>query len=388
MDQLRIAVVTGSRAEFGLLYWVIHDMLRDPAFDVRLLVTGMHLSTEFGMTVLEIEQAYFPIAEKVEMLLASDSADGICKSMALGLIGLSGAIERQKPDALMLLGDRFEVFVAAQAALIHKVPVVHIAGGDTTEGAFDESIRHAITKMSHVHLVTHALSAQRVRQMGEDPRMIHVVGNPGLDHLQRRPLLDRIALESALGFPLGRRNALVTFHPVTLDSQDGRQQQSQLLEALESLGDDWTLWLTLPNADTGGRAMANELMTWASSRPRAHVFASLGQMRYLSLMSQVDVVVGNSSSGLYEAPSFKIPTVNVGDRQQGRLAASSVVHAAPTCASIVRALQEAQQLDCSSVVNPYGDGCSSAQILRVLRGLPRAATLGRKTFHLVGGHGV
>ena len=384
----KICVVTGSRAEYGLLYWVLHDLRADPAFDLQLVVTGMHLAREFGHTVDEIENDGFAIARRVEMLLASDTPGAIAKSVGLGVIGMSDAFEQLRPDVVLLLGDRFELLAAAQACLLHKVPLAHIAGGDTTEGAFDESIRHAITKMAHIHFVTNTLSAKRVRQLGEDPRRIHVVGSPGLDHLRRRPLLDRAALEQALGAPLGQRNLLVTFHPVTLEVNSGADQFAELLAALDAQAPDTTVWITRPNADTGGRKLAAALDAWAAARPgRVHASASLGPLRYLSLMAQVDAVVGNSSSGLYEAPSFGVPTVDIGDRQRGRLAAESVLHCAPERSAIATTIRQALVLHCSGVVNPYGDGRSAGRIVDVLRALPLAAELLKKPFHMIGAEG-
>jgi len=376
----KIAAVTGSRAEYGLLYWLLHDLHAADDFELQLIVTGMHLAPEFGMTVREIEKDGLPIARKVDMLLAGDSAGCTAKSMALGLMGMSDTLEQLKPDLLLVLGDRFEILAAVQAAMLYNVPIAHIAGGDTTEGAFDEGIRHAITKMSHLHLVTNALSAQRVRQMGEDPAHIHVVGNPGLDNLHRLKLLDKSQLEAALGAPLGPKNLLITFHPTTLEPGEERQQQDELLTALATLPST-TCWFTLPNADTGGRALAADLQQWAANRSNVHIFASLGQLRYLSLMALADVVVGNSSSGLYEAPSFKRPTVNIGDRQRGRLAAASVVHCEPSSCSIQDALSQAYQLDCSNVVNPYGDGHAVDHIMQALRELPISSELLKKRFY-------
>ncbi len=377
-----IAIVTGSRADYGLLYWPIHDLMDAVDLEPLVIVTGMHLSPEFGLTVREIERDQVPIAARVDMLVSSDSPGGIAKSMALGLIGFSDVIERLKPDVLMLLGDRFEIFAAAQAAMLHNVPIVHIAGGDTTEGAFDEAIRHAITKMSHLHLVTNSVARARVLQMGEDPAQVKVVGNPGLDHLKRRPLLDRSELEASLCHPLGRHNALVTFHPVTLDPEHGLRQQEELLAALDGLPEDWVIWFTLPNADTGGRNLAAAFQAWAKNRPQVHVFTSLGQLRYLSLMRASDVVVGNSSSGLYEAPSFQVPTINIGDRQQGRLAAASVFHCIPERVAIQNAINNALIMDCSDVENPYGDGLSSERIVVALRDMQPVECLLKKKFHL------
>lgn len=384
----RIGVVTGSRAEYGLLYWVLHDLRAASDVELQLVVTGMHLAPEFGMTVAEIERDGFSIAQRVENLLASDTPGGIAKSMALGLIGMSDALERLRPDVVLVLGDRFEILVAAQACLVHGIPVAHIAGGDTTEGAFDEAMRHAITKMSHLHFVTNELSARRVRQLGEDPNRVHVVGNPGLDHLRRMKLLDRQSLETALGAPLAKRNLLVTFHPVTLEPGESEHQFAELLAALDTTGDDTALWFTRPNADTGGRALAAALDAWAASRTaRVHVHTSLGQLRYLSLMAQVNAVVGNSSSGLYEAPSFRIPTVNIGERQRGRLATGSVLNCRPERADIQSALAQALALDCSQVVNPFGDGHAATRIAAALRNMPPRASLIKKHFHLIGDAG-
>jgi UDP-hydrolysing UDP-N-acetyl-D-glucosamine 2-epimerase len=381
----RICVVTGSRAEYGLLYWVLHELRADPAFELQLVVTGMHLAHEFGHTVDEIEKDGFAIARRVEMLVSSDTAAGVAKSIGLGVIGMSDALETLRPDIVVVLGDRFEILAAAQACLVHNIPLAHIAGGDTTEGAFDESIRHAITKMSHVHFVTNALSAERVRQLGEDPAQVHVVGSPGLDHLRRTRLLDRSALEAALGARLGARNLLVTFHPVTLEPGAGVAQFDELLKALEETDEATTIWFTRPNADTGGRAIAARLDDWAAAHgERVHVFASLGQLRYLSLMAQVDAVVGNSSSGLYEAPSFGVRSVDIGDRQRGRLAAASVMHCKPTHAAISTAIANAVAAGRAAVDNPYGDGDSARRIVEILRALPEPSALLQKTFHRTG----
>jgi UDP-hydrolysing UDP-N-acetyl-D-glucosamine 2-epimerase len=382
MTNKRICVVTGSRAEYGLLQPVMDALRREPALDLQVVATGMHLAPEYGLTVREIERDGFEIAERVDMQLDSDTPGGITRSVGVGLIGWAAALARLKPDLMLVLGDRFEILAAVTAALFHNVPVAHIAGGDVTEGAFDESIRHAITKMSHVHFATNEDAARRLRAMGEDPRRVIVTGSPGLDQLARQPLLDRPALEAALGAPLGRRNLLVTFHPVTLQPEQGPAQQEELLAALGALDPAaTTLWFTRPNADTGSRALAARLDEWAASRPNVHVHTSLGHLRYLSLMAQADAVVGNSSSGLYEAPSLGVPTVDIGDRQRGRLAARSVLHCAPERGAIARALASAFALDCTGVVNPYGDGHASPRIVQALRDLPQAAALLQKPFN-------
>lgn len=385
MARQRICVVTGSRAEYGLLYWLLHDLRADAQVELQLLVTGMHLSPEFGLTVAQIEADGFAVSRRVEMLLSSDTASGMAKSVGLGVIGMSDALAALQPEVVVVLGDRFEILAAAQACLLHRIPLAHIAGGDLTEGAVDDAMRHAITKMAQQHFVTNAAAAARVRQMGEDPARVHMVGSPGLDQLRRRPLLGRGELESSLGAKLGPRNLLVTFHPVTLAHDDGLGEFDELLAALEVIDANTTLWFTRPNADAGGRAVNARLDAWVAARKGpVQVHTSLGPIRYLSLMAKVDAVVGNSSSGLYEAPSLGVPTVDIGDRQRGRLAAASVVHSAPQRAAIVAALEKALAIDCRGVINPYGDGHSTERIVAVLKSLPPCETLLRKRFHMVG----
>ena len=380
----RICVITSSRADYGLLRWLLHDLRADPVFDLQLIVTGMHLAREFGHTIDEIERDGFIANCRVEMLLSSDTPSAICKSMALGTAGVSDALMQLQPDLVLVLGDRFEILAAVQACLIHNVPVAHIAGGDTTEGATDESIRHAVTKMSHVHFVTNAQSAQRVLQMGENPQRVHVVGSPGLDQLRRQPLLGATELAQTLGTPLGRRNLLVTFHPVTLEPGQEIAQLQELLAALDAQPEGTRMWVTRPNADSGGRGIADALDRWAAARgDRVQLHTSLGSLRYLSLMALVDAVVGNSSSGLYEAPSLGVPTVNIGERQRGRLAAGSVLHCPPERGAIAQTLEQALALDCSSVVNPYGDGHSVPRIVEALRHLPKRGELLKKPFYRV-----
>ncbi|MDI1325532.1 MAG: UDP-N-acetylglucosamine 2-epimerase [Brevundimonas sp.] len=380
----RICVVTGGRADYGLLQWVMHDIRAAGDLELQLIATGSHLEASFGMTADQIEADGFHIDARVPLGLESDGPLDTVRAMARCLTGVSEALETLQPDIMLVLGDRYEIFAAAQAALIHRVPIAHIAGGDTTEGAFDESIRHALTQMAHIHLTTHETSARRVRQMGAAPDRVHVVGSPGLDQLRRRPLLDRAALEAALGAPLGPRNILVTFHPVTLTADRGQGEFEALLAALDALPADVVKWVTRPNADPGHRAIETALDVWAGDRPDVRVFASLGQLRYLSLMAQVDAVVGNSSSGLYEAPSFGAPTVDIGDRQKGRLAAASVIRCPAEAPAIAAAVLEAFALDCTDVVNLYGDGFSAGRIVRILRDAPPRETLLAKAFHEVG----
>jgi UDP-hydrolysing UDP-N-acetyl-D-glucosamine 2-epimerase len=380
----RICVVTGGRADYGLLQWVMHDIRATEDLELQLIATGSHLEAGFGMTVDRIEADGFHIDARVPLDLAGDTADDTVRAMARCLTGVSEALQALRPDIMLVLGDRYEILAAAQAALIHGVPIAHIAGGDTTEGAFDESIRHALTQMAHIHLATNETSARRVRQMGAEPDRVHVVGSPGLDQLRRLALLDRAALEAALGAPLGARNILVTFHPVTLNDDRGQAGFESLLAALDALPGDVVKWITRPNADPGHRAIEAQLDRWARDRTDVRVFASLGQLRYLSLMAQVDAVVGNSSSGLYEAPSFGVPTVDIGDRQKGRLAAASVIHCPAQADAIAAAVEAAFRLDCAGVINPYGDGLSAGRIVEILRMAPPRDVLLAKTFHETG----
>ena len=380
----RICVVTGGRADYGLLQWVMHDIRAAGDLELQLIATGSHLEAGFGMTADQIEADGFRIDARVPLDLEADGPGATVEAMARCLTGVSDALEALRPDIMLVLGDRYEILAAAQAALIHGVPIAHIAGGDTTEGAFDESIRHALTQMAHIHLTTNETSARRVRQMGAAPERVHVTGSPGLDQLRRLSLLDRAALEAAVGAALGARNILVTFHPVTLNDDRGQAEFEALLTALDALSRDVVKWITRPNADPGHGAIEARLDAWARDRPDVRVFASLGQLRYLSLMAQVDAVVGNSSSGLYEAPSFGVPTVDIGDRQKGRLAAASVIRCPAQAGAITAAVEAAFRLDCAGVVNPHGDGFSAGRIVEILRQAPPREVLLAKTFHEAG----
>ena len=383
MAKRRVCVVTGSRAEYGLLSNVMRGIQQDDDLDLLVIATGMHLSPEFGLTWRVIEEDGFAIDAKVEMLLSSDSPVGIAKSIGLGTMGCAEALDRLKPDLLVLLGDRFEILAAAQAALIARIPVAHIAGGDTTEGAFDEAIRHSITKMAHLHFVTNEEAAKRVRQLGEDPAHIHVVGSPGIDQIRRLKLLSRAELSQELGFTFKEKNLLVTFHPVTLDDVSAKQQFQELLDALDQLGNETGVIFTKPNADTDGRVIIGMVDDYVATRPHARAYTSLGQLRYLSAMAQVNAVVGNSSSGLYEAPSFGKPTVNIGDRQKGRLQASSVLNCGAVAGKIRAAIGEALTRDCTGTVNPYGDGHSSERIVSLIKQVADPKALLKKHFYEV-----
>jgi UDP-hydrolysing UDP-N-acetyl-D-glucosamine 2-epimerase len=383
MNKRKICVVTGTRAEYGLLYWLMKEIQADEDLQLQIIATGTHLSPEFGLTYKIIEADGFKIDEKVEMLLSSDTAVGITKSLGLATIGFADAYDRLKPDIVVLLGDRYEILAAAQAALITGLPIAHIAGGDTTEGAFDEAIRHSISKMAHIHFVTNELSAQRVRQLGENPQYIFNVGSPGIDYIKRVQLLNRSDLEKELEFRFQDKNLLVTFHPVTLDSVSSTEQLAELLTALDSLGNGMGVIFTKANADTQGRSINQMIDNYVSLHPETKAYTSLGQVRYLSVISQVDVVVGNSSSGLYEVPSFGKPTVNIGDRQKGRLQAASVVNCEAEASEIIQAITYAFDMDCSNVQNPYGEGNSSIGMLSVLKNIPDYRALLKKQFFMM-----
>lgn len=381
MKKRRLCVVTGSRADYGLLYWLMKDIAADPELELLVAATGMHLSPEFGLSYRAIERDGFTLSAKVEMLLSGDSPAATAKSMGLGVIGFADAYERLAPDWVILLGDRTEMFAAAQAALVARIPVAHIAGGDTTEGSYDEALRHAITKMAQLHFVTNPVSERRVRQLGEDPRRVFNFGSPGVDYIRRLKRLTRPELEQALGFRLLERNLLVTFHPATLEAQPPAEQFSELLAALARLDAGSTgIIITKPNSDTGGRALIRLIDDYVASHANASAYASLGQDLYLSAMSHADAVVGNSSSGIYEAPSLGKPSVNIGDRQKGRLQADSVINCVPLAADITRALKEAMRRDCRDTVNPYGDGDASRRILEEIKRVADPAGLIKKPF--------
>ena len=367
----KICVVTGTRAEFGLLRSLMQEIQHEPELELQVLATGMHLSPEFGLTYREIEHAGFVINAKVEILLSADTATAVTKSMGLGLISYADAYERLAPDLIVVLGDRFEIFAATAAALIAGVPVAHLHGGETTEGAFDEAIRHSITKMSHLHFVAAEEYRRRVIQLGEQPERVFLVGGLGIDAIKRIKLLDRVALEESLGCKFGPRNLLITFHPVTLEGPiSSGQQMAELLAALGEL-DDTHLLFTMPNADTGGRELGAMVNQFAATRKNVRVYTSLGQLRYLSCMKYVDAVVGNSSSGLAEAPSMGIATINIGDRQKGRLSASSVINCEPTQQSISKALSTvfdpSFRSTLTSTKNPYGSGGASEKIAKIIK---------------------
>lgn len=367
----KICIVTGSRAEYGLLFWLIKEVAADVALQLQIVATGMHLSPEFGLTYREIERDGFAIDAKVEMLLSGDNASAVTKSLGLGIIGFADAFDRLKPDVVVILGDRFEILAAAQAAALARVPIAHIHGGETTEGAFDESVRHAITKFSQLHFVAAEPYRQRVVQMGEAPDRVFIVGAPGLEYLRRTELLASTELAESLGMPLANPLFVVTYHPATLGSLPPEEAFRELLSALEEFPDA-TIVFTYPNADTGGRSLVRLIDRFvAQHAERVKAFVSLGQRRYLSLMHASDVVVGNSSSGLIEAPALKKPTVNIGDRQKGRIKARSIIDAEEKREDIVAAIRWALsptfRESLANMEPPYGGGDTAERIVLHLK---------------------
>ena len=380
MPRRRICVVSGGRADYGLLYWPMKEIQSSRGFELQVAVTGMHLSPEFGMTAAMLAQDGFAIDARVEMLLSSATPAGVAKSIGLGVIGFADAFERLQPDLLLLLGDRFEILAAAQAALVARLPVAHLCGGDVTEGAFDEAIRHSISKMSHLHFATNEASARRLRQLGEDPQRVFTVGSPGLDYISRLPAMTRDAVARETGLDLTRRLLLVTYHPATLGSTTALAEFEELLAALAEFGPQTTLAFTLPNADTEGRSLAQRLKEFVADHAHARLFAALGSRLYLNLLREADAIVGNSSSGLYEAPSLGTPTVDIGERQQGRLRATSVISCRGERDAIAAAIAAALQRPKQPVTNPYGDGDSARRIVEILAGIDDFRALTQKRF--------
>jgi GDP/UDP-N,N'-diacetylbacillosamine 2-epimerase (hydrolysing) len=379
----KICVVTGARSDYGLLRWVMDEIRSAPGLELQVIATGMHLSPEFGLTYREIESDGFAIDRRVEMLVSSDTGEGIAKSMGLGLIGFGSVLNELSPDLLLVLGDRFEILAAVAAALVARVPVAHLHGGEVTEGAFDEAIRHSITKMSHLHFVAAETYRKRVIQLGEQPERVFLVGGLGIDKINRLALLERGELEKSLGYRLGAKNLLITFHPATLESETSATAMLELLTALDSLADTHLIF-TMPNGDTEGRALAAMVREFVAGHPNAHVHDSLGDLRYLSCMRHVDGVVGNSSSGLIEAPRLRKGTVNIGDRQRGRLRAASVIDCSADRRSIAAAIAHLYspefQASLAAVVNPYGDGHAAQKIAQILRQYPLESLL-KKAFY-------
>lgn len=367
----KICVVTGTRAEYGLLSGIIKKIKDDVELQLQLLVTGTHLSPEFGMTSNKIERDGYHIDEKVEMLLSGNNSVSIVKSLGLGTIGYADAYDRLAPDLVLLLGDRYEILGAAQAAMLMSIPIAHIHGGEITEGAFDDSIRHCISKMAQLHFVAHERFARRLQQLGEKVESIVVSGAPGIDNINNTILFDKEQLSKELNFELGDVNFLVTFHPETLSDKPSETSVVPLIEALKSFKEA-KIVITMANADEGGRAINEKLREFSlANSNQVYMCESLGLKRYLSSLATFDAAIGNSSSGLLEAPSFKIPTINIGGRQTGRPIADSVICCDNNEYDIRQAISYALTSEfktiCKDTVNPYGQGNASEVILQTIK---------------------
>ncbi|GGB71984.1 UDP-N-acetyl glucosamine 2-epimerase [Flavobacterium suaedae] len=367
----KICVVTGTRAEYGLLYWTMKKLQEDQDVELSVVVTGMHLSPEFGLTYKKIIEDGFTITEKVEILLSSDTSVGVSKSIGLGVIGFSETFSRLSPDVILVLGDRFEIFAACTAAMIAKIPIAHCHGGEATEGLIDEAIRHSITKMSQLHFTSTEEYKQRVIQLGEQPKNVYNVGALGIENINKLTLLNKEQFEDSIDFKLKEKNFLITYHPVTLDYFSAEQQFRELLAALDKIKNACLIF-TKPNADTDGRIIIELIDEYvAKNTSKAIAYTSLGQLRYLSAIQYMDAVIGNSSSGLIEVPSFKTPTINIGDRQQGRVKGVSVIDCEANEADIVSAIEKALSSEFKMLLkdshNPYGSKNSSTEIVKVLK---------------------
>lgn len=377
-----IGVVTVARSDYGIYLPLLQKIQADPDLRLHLIVAGMHLSPEFGLTVKAIEADGFEIGERVEMLLSSDTPEGIAKSMGLGTIGFAQAYTRFRPDILVVLGDRFEMHAAVVAALPFNIPVAHIHGGELTEGAIDDAIRHSITKMSHLHFVATETYAQRVIQMGEEPRRVIISGAPSLDNLHRIHLLSREELEEQCKIELKSPLLLITYHPVTLEYEQTEDQVRDLLAALEEI--EAMMVFTYPNADTCGHLIIQMVREFTAKHPSARLLVSLGTKRYFSMMKHASAMIGNSSSGIIEAPSFQLPVVNIGNRQRGRVRAKNVIDVVCSRheirAAIKKAISPEFRTSLVNLDNPYGDGHAAERIVNELKQVEFNQSLLQKRF--------
>lgn len=381
----RVCVFTGSRSEYGLLRPLLFDITKADSMELQLIASGMHLSPEFGLTYRAIEEDGFHIDEKIEILMSSDSEIGISKSFGLGVISFSEALSRLKPDIAIILGDRYEALAFAISCTIAKIPIAHIHGGELTTGAMDEAFRHSISKMSFLHFTSTDEYRKRVIQLGESPERVFNVGAIGLENLKQIPLLSKDEFEKKIGLKLNKKNLLITFHPVTLEKNTSEAQFAELLTSIDDI-EDTNIIFTKPNSDTYGRIISRMIDRYAEEHPHnTVVFTSMGQELYLSTLQFVDAVVGNSSSGIIEAPSFKIGTVNIGDRQKGRVAASSVIHCEPSAADVSRAFDllysDSFQNELPSTINPYERKNTCKTILETIRTVSLSDAAKKSFYH-------
>ena len=363
----KICVITGTRAEYGLFYPILKAIKSSAILELQLVATTMHLSSDFGLTYKQIEADGFTIDDKIENLLAADSKSAVAKSTGLATLLLSDSLSRLNPDIVLLLGDRYETFAAATTAMLLNIPIAHIHGGEITEGAVDEQIRHAITKMSQIHFTSTEIYRKRVIQMGENPQKVFNVGAPGIDNIKNLPLMNKEALEKELEWSFGEKSALFTYHPVTLEVSSLEDDIEKILKSLKD--SDLNILFTYANADDSGRIINQALENFCNLNPQKYkIVKSLGQLKYLSAMKYVDILIGNTSSGIIEAASFHKAVVNIGDRQKGRLQSVNVLNC--EIAELESCIEKALSLDCCSIDNIYGNGKSAVKIVEVLEEIP------------------
>ena len=379
----KICIVTGSRAEYGLLYWLLKEIEASQDFELQLIVTGMHLSAEFGLTYKEIEKD-FKINKKIDIDLTLDTSLGISRSMSIAQISFAKAYNKLNPDIIIVLGDRYEIFSAASAAMISKLPIAHIHGGEISEGSLDDCMRHCISKMSHLHFAATEEYRTRLIQLGENPSRVFNVGGLGIENIKRFQLLNKSEFEKSIHFKLNKKNILITFHPVTLENNTSKLHFQELLKAINDL-DDTSIIFTKTNSDLNGKVINQMIDQYTKKYSKKSIaFSSLGQLRYLSALQFVDAVVGNSSSGLIEAPSFKIATINIGDRQKGRIKAKSVINCLPKKNNIKNSFKKIYSKNfqklLNNVKNPYDNGFSSKKIIKVLKSI-KIENLLKKNFY-------
>lgn len=368
----KILVVTGTRAEYGLLYWTMKAIQNDDELELQLVVTGNHLVNDYGYTVAQIKKDGFKIDEEIDMIINSEKKNSIAKSMGLEMIQMAQCFERLKPDILLILGDRYETFVAATCAMMMNIPIAHMNGGESTEGAVDEQIRHAITKMANIHFPGAEYYKERIIKMGEERWRVFNVGQAGIENIKKLKLLQKEELEEELNLSFNMRTFLITYHPVTLDIENIENQIDNLINSLKDF--DAQYIFTYPNADFGSKIIINKVNNFINENSNAHIYYSLGQKRYLSLVKQVDVVIGNSSSGIIETPIFKIPVINIGDRQNGRLRSNNIIDVGYGKEEITNAINKALydkefKQGLKYIENVYGDGCVSEKIVNILKNI-------------------
>ena len=368
----KILVVTGTRAEYGLLYWTMKRIVGDNELQLQLIVTGNHLVPEYGYTVEAIRKDGFKIDEEIDMLVNSNKKSGIAKSMGLELIQMAQAFDRLKPDLLLILGDRYETFIAATCAMIMNIPIAHMNGGESTEGAIDEQIRHAITKMAHIHFPGTEYYKKRIIKMGEEPWRVFNVGEAGIENIKRLKFMSKQEMEKELSIKFNKKMFLITYHPVTLDVDNIEEQIDNLLKAISRFNAIYIF--TYPNADFGSKIIINKIENFSKKNDNANIFYNLGQKKYLSLLNYIDVMVGNSSSGIIESPLFKLPVVNVGDRQKGRIKNKNIIDTGYSEMDIYNGIYKALydekfKYDLEHMKNIYGDGTTSEQIVYILKSI-------------------